>query len=396
VTTHEFRMPSLGADMEEGRVVEWKVKPGDHVTRGDVVAVVDTDKAEIDVEVFDTGTIDKIVVSEGDRVPVGTVLATLTTTAAPDAPRVARPTPEPSPAPPEPSLAPHAQEVASPVVRRLAHHLGVDLGAVVGTGTAGRVTRADVENAAGRVGAPPRREPAGVQPSAASSPATASLRQASMRQAIGALMARSKREIPHYYVASEIDAGTAIDWLSELNSQRPVTQRILPAAMLLKAVALAAREVPHLNGFWIDDAFVASEHVHLGVAVALREGGLIAPAIHDADTLSLDDLMAGLRDLVRRVRSGHLRASEMSDPTITVTNLGEQGADSVFGVIYPPQVALVGFGAIVERPWARDGMIGVRPVVNATLSADHRATDGREGSHLLHVVDTLLQHPERL
>jgi pyruvate dehydrogenase E2 component (dihydrolipoamide acetyltransferase) len=175
-----------------------------------------------------------------------------------------------------------------------------------------------------------------------------------------------------------------------------VAERLLPAALLLKAVALAAHEVPETNGFFVDGAFCPSEQVHLGVAVSLRGGGLVAPAIHDADRLALGDLMAALRDLVARARRGVLRGSEMRDPTLTVTNLGDQGADGVFGVIYAPQVALAGFGRIVERPWAAGGAVAVRPVVRATLAADHRVSDGHRGGRFLAVVERLLQAPETL
>ncbi len=166
--------------------------------------------------------------------------------------------------------------------------------------------------------------------------------------------------------------------------------------MLLKATALAAREVPELNGFWIDDEPRPAEHVHLGVAVSLRGGGLVAPAIHDADTKDLDTLMCELRDLVQRARTGHLRSSEMSDPTITVTNLGDQGVDEVHGVIYPPQVALVGMGRIAPKPVAVAGLLGVHPVVRITLAGDHRATDGHTGARFLTAIDRLLQRPEEL
>ncbi|HSK80252.1 MAG TPA: dihydrolipoamide acetyltransferase family protein, partial [Thermoanaerobaculia bacterium] len=221
-------------------------------------------------------------------------------------------------------------------------------------------------------------------------------RAASMRRAIGAAKARSKREIPHYYLSATIDMRRALAWLTEENRRRSVEERLLPAAILLKAVALALRKVPELNGFYVDDAFRPSEAVHLGVAVALRGGGLIAPAIHDVDKKSLGELMAALRDLVARARAGTLRSSEMSDPTVTVTNLGDQGVETVFGVIYPPQVALVGLGRIVERPWAENGLLGVRPVVTATLSADHRATDGHRGALFLTALDQFLQEPEKL
>lgn len=166
--------------------------------------------------------------------------------------------------------------------------------------------------------------------------------------------------------------------------------------LLLKAVAVAVREFPEMNGFWVDDAFKLSDAVHVGVAIALRQGGLIAPAIHDVDKKNLDEIMANLRDLVKRMRAGVLRSSEIADATLTVTSLGEQGVETVFGVIYPPQVALVGFGKIVERPWAANGMVGAKPVMMTSLAADHRASDGHRGGLFLSAIDRLLQTPEKL
>jgi pyruvate dehydrogenase E2 component (dihydrolipoamide acetyltransferase) len=217
-----------------------------------------------------------------------------------------------------------------------------------------------------------------------------------MRRAIADLMSRSKREIPHYYLSTTIDFSASGEWLRRFNRGRPLSDRLVPAALLLKAAATAAREVPSLNGYWQNDQFVAGSAVNLGVAVSLRQGGLLAPVIRDADTLSPDVLMATLKDLVQRARRGRLRGSEMSGATLTVTNLGDQGVETVFGVIHPPQVALVGFGAVVERPWAVGGMLGVRPVVTATLAADHRATDGAVGARYLTAVGRLLQKPEEL
>lgn len=215
-----------------------------------------------------------------------------------------------------------------------------------------------------------------------------------MRQAIARLMARSKREIPHYYLRETIDLSRAMAWLHDRNRELDVTERLVPAALLLKAAAVAAREVPALNGFWIDDQFVPGQGIHLGCAISLRGGGLITPAIHDAAGLSPLELMSSLRDLVTRARSGRLKGSELTDATITVTNLGDQGVELVFGVIYPPQVALVGFGKVVERPVAANGMVGVRPVVTATLAADHRATDGYTGARFLTALTDQLQRPE--
>jgi pyruvate dehydrogenase E2 component (dihydrolipoamide acetyltransferase) len=217
-----------------------------------------------------------------------------------------------------------------------------------------------------------------------------------MREAIARAMSRANREIPHYYLAQDIDMLRASQWLQEANRQRPVAQRLLMAAVLIKAVALALRRSPDLNGFWVDDSFQHSEAIHVGVAISLRQGGLMAPAIHHADTLSLDDLMSRLRDLVQRARSGALRGSEIADPTITLTNLGDTGVSEVFGVIYPPQVALVGFGAVQDRPRAIDGLLGIRPMLTASLSADHRASDGVSGARFLDALNRLLQEPEQL
>ncbi|MCK6501307.1 MAG: 2-oxo acid dehydrogenase subunit E2, partial [Nitrospira sp.] len=221
-------------------------------------------------------------------------------------------------------------------------------------------------------------------------------RQAKMRQTIAAAMSRSKREIPHYYLGTTIDMGLALAWLKERNERLPVTARLLPVALLIKAVALALTRVPELNALWNGSTAVRSERIHIGVAISLRQGGLIAPALHDADRLSLGELMARFQDLVKRARAGSLRSSELSDPTITVTSLGDQGVETVFGVIYPPQVALVGFGKIVERPWVLDGRLVARPIMTASLSADHRVTDGHRGGLLLAKIDRLLQEPHSL
>ena len=432
-------MPSLGADMESGTLLEWYVKPGDAVKRGDIIAVVDTSKAEIEVEIFQDGVIDELLVPEGTRVPVGTVLATVRPIAAvavaaavPRAPTSEAATPPAAPVPtpaavPAPALAAVSAPVVaavpapvvaaaerpspvsleghrlriSPLARRAAEQLGVDLSAVSGSGPNGAVTRADVERASSKSPTAPavRAPSAALPPMAPTSPppvAASTDRQAAMREAIGALMARSKREIPHYYLELPIDMSVPLEWLHQANLSRPVSDRLLSSVLLLSAVARAVTEMPEMNGFWVDGAFRPGAGVHLGVAISRRGGGLIAPALHDADQKSLDEIMAGVRDLVQRARTGRLRSSEMSDPTITVTNLGERGVDLVHGVIYPPQVALVGFGGVRERPWAVEGMLGVRPVVTATLAADHRASDGHAGSRFLTLIDRQLQKPEGL
>lgn len=219
---------------------------------------------------------------------------------------------------------------------------------------------------------------------------------AQMRQAIAAAMSRSKREIPHYYLGGTIDFGAASTWLQDINRDRPPEQRLLPAALLLRAAAKALLEVPQFNGFFEDGRFRAGAGIHVGWAIALRGGGLVAPAIHDADRKAPPELMGALRDLVQRARAGGLRSSELTDPTVTVTSLGERGAESVLGVIYPPQVAIVGFGRVVQRPWCVEGRVEPRPVLAVSLAADHRVSDGHLGGRLLAAIDEALQHPEQL
>jgi pyruvate dehydrogenase E2 component (dihydrolipoamide acetyltransferase) len=262
---------------------------------------------------------------------------------------------------------------------------------VTGTGPGGAVTRHDVEQAA----AGDRAAPAAVAEAGLAIDRAAD-QQLAMRRAIAKLMSRSAREIAHYHLATTIDLSTPLAWLERTNLDLPVRQRLLPVALFVKATALAARRVPDLNGFWVDDGFQPADAVHLGVAVSLRHGGLVAPAIHDADTKDLSTLMHDLRDLVERTRAGRLRSSEMSDPTLTVTNLGDHGVEVVHGLVYPPQVALVGFGTTVERPWAANGMVGARRVVTATVAADHRASDGMRGARFLATIDHLLQEPAAL
>jgi pyruvate dehydrogenase E2 component (dihydrolipoamide acetyltransferase) len=217
-----------------------------------------------------------------------------------------------------------------------------------------------------------------------------------MRRVIGAAMLRSKREIPHFYLSTTIDLGPALSWLAAANATRDVSRRLLPGALLLKAVALGLREVPELNARWEEGAVRQLADIHLGVAISLRGGGLVAPAIHHADRLDLEALMAAVKDLVERARAGSLRSSELSDGTITVTSLGDRGVDTVLPIIFPPQAAMVGFGRVVERPWVVEGSVVARPVVHASLAADHRVSDGHRGGLFLAAVERLLQAPDRL
>jgi pyruvate dehydrogenase E2 component (dihydrolipoamide acetyltransferase) len=459
--TFEFTMPSLGADMDEGKLVEWLVKPGDQVAKGDLVAVVETAKAIMEVECFREGVVQQIIVEPGTTVPVGAPMATfaavgatveaprpepvVTTAAAPpperpagrpaapsgplirrlaaelgvelttvqgsgrggaitradvrraagkQAPRQAATTP-PGAAPPSPPRAARAPNI-SPYARELADRLGVDLGTVQGTGRGGAIRADDVRVAA----AAPAREAAAPgrpeRPAMVEEPDGAARRAEAARLTTARLMARSKREIPHYYLRTTVDVTDALAWIRERNRELPVGDRILPAALFLRATAIAAGQVSALNGFWEDDHFVPAPSVNLGVPVSLRGGGLITPAIADAAGLKLLELAVRMRELATRAKAGRLRGSELTGATITVTNLGDLGVELVYGVIYPPQVALVGVGRIVARPWAVDGLLGIRSVATVTLSADHRASDGATGARFLDVLGRSLSQPENL
>ena len=487
-------MPALGAGMDTGRVIEWHVKPGDHVRRGDIVALVETNKANIEVEIFEAGVVEELLVEEGTKVAVGTPLARVASVAAPAEPVAAEPSLAAPPeervaAAPEPAAAASAEApahaavaadgerptpaetepaavaiVTSPLVRLAAKEAGVDLHDVRGTGPGGAITRQDIAAAAASRPAaaseatppPPEAPPSpgvrvspharrlaaerGVDPATlvgsgpegvvvardvpaeaaapteapaeaaapADVPAEAAAparperlaevedRGLAMRQAIARAMERANREIPHYYLGETIDVEDTLAWLAELNAERPPIERVLPAALVLKATALALRDYPDLNGYWIDDAFRPGEGIHIGVAISLRRGGLLAPAIRDVDTRSLDELMEALKDLVERTRAGGLRGSELTDPTITVSNLGDTGVETIQGVITPPQVALVGVGRITERPWAVERMLTVRRTIYLSLAGDHRASDGHRGGRFLRAIAANLAEPETL
>lgn len=370
----EFRMPSLGADMEAGTLVQWLVKPGDRVQRGQVIAVVETQKGAIDVESFEGGVVEALLVEPGTEVPVGTTLARLHDDG--DARPVATPVVAAPAATSTPAPAPASTATArvSPRARKRASELGVDVHALVGTGPDGAITTDDVERAAGS------------KPSPADG----------MRQAIAAAMSRSKREIPHYYLWHAIDLEPALQWMEAGNERLPIAARLLPAVLLLRAVAVAVKQLPEFGSAWVDGRAVPPAGIHLGFAVSLRTGGLVNPAIHDCERGTLADLMERLRDVTARARAGGLRASEYADGVLTVTSLGELGTTGVLGVIHPPQTAIVGFGAITPRAWVVGDAVVPRRVVEVSLSADHRVTDGVRGAAFLRTIERALQHPEDL
>ncbi len=444
----EFVMPSLGADMTTGVLATWRVAVGDHVSQGDIIAEVETDKGLIEVEVFETGVVERLLVQEGEKVPVGTVLAEIDTVSVSAAESVSVSVSVPAtvsepaavsatvsvPASaPGSILSAGSSEVdldgplASPAVRRRAHELDVSLQGIRGSGQRGRITLDDLVGVGRRarsgaservrispyarrmaaergldISKLPGTGPGGaiqasdVRSAKASGPSEPASPAERMQRVIAAAMTRANDEIPHYYVEQSIDMGNALAWLRKSNASVSVNERLVSGVLVLRAVALALRKHKSLNATWQGGQAVPSEEVHVGLAVSLRGGGLVAPALRNTDEGSLTDLMARMTDLVSRARSGALRSSEITSATITLTSLGERGVESVTPIIFPPQVAIVGCGATLERPWVVDGQVVPRPVMRVTLGGDHRVSNGHRGARFLSALDRLLQEPEKL
>ncbi|WP_295317092.1 dihydrolipoamide acetyltransferase family protein [Roseobacter sp.] len=409
-----FLMPSLGADMEAGTMVEQLVAAGDTVRRGDVIAAVETQKGVIEIEVFENGILAEWLVHPGDTVPVGTPLAVIHDAGGqetPDLPEPSEPEPAPreapqpvdpgtEPATPEdqppadPAPAPVQPEIPqtpgveipppdtqrrriTPAARRLAVRSGLDINSIP-CQEEKVITRADVIAAA--TGPPPSRDKTANQ----------------MRDAIAAAMSRAKREIPHYYLTHEVDLTATDAFLKDQNADRPPELRLLPGAVYARAIAAALGKYPEFNGHYSQNRLHPRKDVHIGFAIHLRSGGLVAPALFDVSNLCLDEVMEALRDLVARVRVGRYRARELSEATITLSSLGDRGVDQLSPIIYPPQVAIIGIGTPRLRPALYDGRIAPRLMTSVTLAADHRASDGHRGARLLRRIEKLLQEPEKL
>jgi pyruvate dehydrogenase E2 component (dihydrolipoamide acetyltransferase) len=387
----EFQMPSLGADMEAGTLVEWRKKPRDAVKRGDIIAEVETQKGLIEIEVFDEGVISELLIKEGAKVPVGTIMALINPSGS------TLETKEKTPKKTAIKIQPTEEKIiektagekfqerhlkASPLAKRIAAENNIDLSTIQGTGENGAITKEDVENAITQVKIT---KPAGKTP----------LQIEAIRLAVAAAVTKSNKEIPHYYLEKKIDMTKSLTWLREANSKRPIQKRLLPAALIIKATAKSLVDFPNLNAIW-DNGVQLKKEINIGFVVSLRGGGVIVPAIRNANLKSVDEIMEALNDIIPRARALKLRSSDLTDTTISITSLGEGGADMVFGVIYPPQVAIVGFGGSSQQPFVENGMLGIRPVFTATLAGDHRATDGLTGSDFLSTLNNYLQNPESL
>jgi pyruvate dehydrogenase E2 component (dihydrolipoamide acetyltransferase) len=386
----EFLMPSLGADMESAILVQWKVEVGDRVTKGQVIAEIETSKAVIEIEVFQDGIIEKILVEPGTECSVGTPLAlirsvssdeeniTVSSVTAAQEQTEEIPLEKTKPDRYKETTQPPTQPQrikASPAARRKARELGLDLADLAKTSD-GEIHLSQIESAAKTEFKTPSAD--------------------KMRQAIASAMSLSNAEIPHYYLSASVNMSPALSWLEEINKNLTIKERILPAAMVIRAVVLALKEVPELNGYWQEGHHQVCKEIHPGIAIALRKKGLITPALLYAKDMNLSQTMQALDDLIMRTRAGKLRGAELTQQSITITNLGDLGVENVYGVIYPPQVALIGLGKIIDTPWAQENKVTVQKVMKATLAGDHRATDGRTGALFLDKFNRILQNPKEL
>lgn len=370
---YEVVMPQMGADMKEGRLVRWLKAEGDPVSRGEPIAEIETDKAIIAMESFESGILGRIIAPEGETVPVGGVIALIVAPGEP-VPQALAPTPRPaaaSPAAPPPA-------VASPAARRLAQERGVELARVRGTGPQGRITSEDVE-------AHLKAAPA---PAAPSAPST-------MRAAIARRMAQSKRETPHFYLTVEVDLGAALAQRESLNQGLSAQEHITVTDLLVKAAALALAQYPQFNASYQEGKRVDNASINIGIAIALPEG-LIAPAVLDCGHKSLAAIAAASKDLAERARGGVLKPEEYAGATFTVSNLGMLGVESFEAIIPPPQAAILAAGAVRPTPVVRGAQIVVAQTMKATLSADHRLVDGAEAARFLGEIKAILEEPSRL
>jgi len=419
-------MPQMGADMTEGTVVRWLKKEGETVTRGEIIAEIETDKANVEIEAFEGGVFRKALAAEGDVVQVGEVIAVIAgagddiskysepldakgapkaaiapaasavkTAGAVVAARSSDPESRSRPAAPAPASAqqvPRAPATngrlrVSPVARRIAQERGIDLAAVQGSGPDGRIVRHDVESFAG---APPRptTDVAPAPASATAAPAVIS----KMRQAIARRMAQSKREAPHYYLLVDVDMTDAMAFRQQANEDLGEESRISINDLIVKACAIALQRHPAFNATIAADAVARQERQNICIGIALDDG-LIAPAILDAGSKPLARIAAESKDLVTRSKGGSLRADELTAGTFTISNLGAYGIETLVAIIQPPQTAILGVGSVTEAAGVRDGTVVVRQVMKLALSADHRVTDGSEGARFLSEIKHLLEKP---
>ncbi|MBI5289891.1 MAG: 2-oxo acid dehydrogenase subunit E2 [Chloroflexi bacterium] len=444
----EVVMPQMGADMVEGTIVRWLKNEGDPVERGEIIAEIETDKANVEIEAFESGVFRKAVAAEGDVIPVGGLIGIIaaanediskyetpatasvgeqpaapTATTTPPSPvktadaRVGAPLAAPSGPPSSrattaaapPPAATNGRLRISPVARRMAEERGLDLNTIHGTGPDGRIIKRDIESAltAGATAGTPQRAPTPSPTSDDRRPTT--ITPSRMRQTIARRMSQSKREAPHYYLLLDIDMTAALETRQQYNTalasgdialvgarggvpEPPADTKVSINDMLVRAAALALRKHPEFNATIDGDTVSQHPRQNICIGIALEEG-LIAPAILDAADKTLAQIAAESKDLSSRAKGGSMRPAEINDGTFTITNLGAYGVETLIGIIQPPQTAILGVGTVTPQPAVRDGQVAVRQMMKVALSADHRVTDGAQGAQFLAELKRLLESP---
>jgi pyruvate dehydrogenase E2 component (dihydrolipoamide acetyltransferase) len=417
-------MPRLSDTMEEGVLSQWVKHEGDQVRKGDVLAVIETDKAAMDMEAYDEGVLTKILVAEGASVPIGTPIAVIGEAAGP----VAAPPPVPAPdqagravvAPPAPApptvASPAGRPPASPLARKLARERGIDLSTVSGSGPGGRIVRADIEQAA-RDSTQPVATPTGPARPAPASPWAAPLAAVAAQPAPVAVaplaaaadaeeiplttvrrltaqrLAASAREAPHFYLTVVADAGDLLAFRAQASQRHGADVKITVTDLLIRACATALADCPEVNVSWDETRILRHRHVNIGVAVAIDDG-LIVPVIRDADRKTLTEIAREAHDLITRARARKLTPDELSGGTFTISNLGMHGIRQFTAVINPPQAAILAVGEAIRQPVVDGGgQISVATTMTLTLSIDHRAVDGATAARFLTRLRELIEQP---
>jgi pyruvate dehydrogenase E2 component (dihydrolipoamide acetyltransferase) len=309
---YEIKMPSLGADMDKGKLLNWRIHIDDHIEKGQIIADIETQKAAVEIESFKNGIIKKIIAKEGDVIPVGQTIAEMEI------------------------------EEQKPKKESLTNLTSIKLDSAT--------------------------------------PSTSNL---NIREAIAKAMSKSKKEIPHYYLKTSIEINDLLAWLDRENEKRSLADRILISAIFVKALAIALKKHPEMNGLYTNNQFYASQETNINLAISLKDGGVIVPALLNTESKNLDQINKDLKDLIERTRDHKLKQKELTDGTITLTILGELGVEEVYGVIFPPQVALLGIGSIHKEVVAKDNQPKIVNVIKVSLAADHRVSDGIIGSKFL-------------
>jgi pyruvate dehydrogenase E2 component (dihydrolipoamide acetyltransferase) len=353
-------MPSLGADMDHGKLMDWKIKPGDDVKKGQMIAVVETTKSTVEIESFKDGKVLDLKGHVGDEIPVGQEIATFDVVGSDLAPAI-------------PLKEPEGRIKISPAARKLALEKNIDLTKIKGSGSEGQIELKDLQVTP-------------LQPHTGSN----------LREAIAKAMSHSKKEIPHYYLKSQVSLDSLMSWIDEKNKILPSEQRLLVPVVLFKAILESLKEYPVMNGYYKNGVFEVSEMINLGIAIALKSGGVLVPAILDAQKMNLAELNAAFQELAQRTVKGELKNRELTEGTVTITNMGDLGAEEVLGIIFPPQVALIGLGRIHKAPVVDKEIIRAGFVMDLTLSADHRVTDGLTGARFMALIEKKIKNPIQL